>query len=130
METPIVEKRKEISDFTRSVIYDRDGEQCRVCGSTDMLSIHHIVPRSRHRNHDYCNLILVCGMCHHYAEAGKLPFNVHSERDLYHLIPVKAFIHQFNYKEIICKIHSLPIGESLEKEPIAHYKYKDQEIVF
>ena len=43
----------------------RDNNQCRICGTTQRLSVHHI---QRGGPDTYDNLITLCSRCHHHAE--------------------------------------------------------------
>ena len=115
----------------RLAIYDRDGESCRVCGSVAKLEIHHILPRGLGRYHDYCNLILLCSVCHDLVEAGRLPhWNVESKEKLYHISPVKAFSHFMNFTFIKCVTHDLKISDEECQPPIRAYAIKGTEPVF
>ncbi len=42
----------------------RDGGCCRLCGSTDALSMHHVRPRSLGGSDEVKNLATVCLVCH------------------------------------------------------------------
>ncbi len=50
---PIVRKR----------ILDRDGHECRKCGSIQNLHIDHIIPLSRGGREDECNMQVLCRTC-------------------------------------------------------------------
>jgi hypothetical protein len=43
---------------------ERDNYKCSVCGCTDSLVVHHIVPLVMGGNHEYINLITLCEKCH------------------------------------------------------------------
>lgn len=106
-----------IPDSVRLIICDRDGESCRICGSVRNLEIHHIYPRSESRLHDFCNLILLCMICHDAVEDHRLPaWDVHDIEKLYHLSPCKGFSHRFDYKRLKCVIHDLAL-ETRERQP-------------
>lgn len=55
---------------TYSEVMTRDGNQCKKCGSTGKLSVHHIDHSGSHRvksfeaNNDLLNLIVLCDKCH------------------------------------------------------------------
>lgn len=116
------EKQLDIPHLTRQIVYDRDGNSCRVCGSTTKLEIHHIVPRGMGRNHDLCNLILLCAICHDLVEAGKLPHWHHNEEiTLFHISPVKAYMHTFDFSTIICSTHQMPLSLIKHQPPIRAY---------
>lgn len=42
---------------------ERDGK-CRDCGSTENLTVHHLIPRSQSGTNKLCNLITLCRTCH------------------------------------------------------------------
>jgi len=50
----------------RDIIKNRDNNECQLCGSTDNLQPHHILPRSKYPelacNND--NIITLCKTCH------------------------------------------------------------------
>jgi len=48
----------------RLLALKRDGYRCRICGSTERLHVHHIVPLSRGGTHALENLITLCYRCH------------------------------------------------------------------
>ena len=52
-----------VSETVRQAVFDRDGRACKQCGSTDDLSIDHIVPRSKGGSHDESNLQTLCRRC-------------------------------------------------------------------
>jgi len=57
----------------RADIMERDGFRCRVCGSTESLSVHHIVPRKYKDLVSFDidfegNLITLCWRHHHMAD--------------------------------------------------------------
>lgn len=120
----------DVPNRIRSLVIDRDGEQCRICGNTRQLEIHHIVFRSKGRYHDLCNLILLCSFCHDQAEQGGLPeWNKPDKTALYHLSPVKGFSHRFNFNKILCNTHELKISDTQKKPPITAYQYRNQKAV-
>lgn len=55
---------------------DRDGNECRNCGSADQLSVHHIKPYESFEDHEEANklqnLITLCKSCHHQLEWGSI----------------------------------------------------------
>jgi 5-methylcytosine-specific restriction endonuclease McrA len=55
--------RKELSEDVRREVYSRDGYRCVICGSSDQLSIDHIVPVSLGGTHDLENLQTLCIPC-------------------------------------------------------------------
>ena len=46
----------------------RDGHQCRLCGSTDRIQVHHIIPYRYSHSHDLDNLVTLCRSCHSREE--------------------------------------------------------------
>ena len=63
-------KSCEFSQKTRKIIKERDGHCCIFCGSTQMLSIAHLVPRSRSGLGIESNGALLCAQCHFTADQG------------------------------------------------------------
>ena len=51
-----------------------DGDKCRVCGSTNMISAHHIVNKSLGGDDKLSNLITLCFTCHRKVHDGGLDF--------------------------------------------------------
>ena len=47
----------------RAIIYERDGYRCRYCGSTNDLTLDHIVPVSRRGDNSSSNLQTLCRSC-------------------------------------------------------------------
>lgn len=60
----------------RTRIYKRDGHACGYCGSNKLLTLDHIMPRSRGGDNSWTNLVTCCHKCNLYkadrtpAEAG------------------------------------------------------------
>jgi 5-methylcytosine-specific restriction protein A len=49
----------------RAAARKRDGEQCRQCGSTDELEVHHIKPLAEGgAEYELANLTTLCHDCH------------------------------------------------------------------
>lgn len=48
----------------REAILERDNKQCKGCGSTTDLIVHHIWPFRDWGTHDPSNLITLCSKCH------------------------------------------------------------------
>lgn len=60
----MLEEAKGDYQSNREKALNRDGYTCRVCGATENLHVHHVVPlRSGGSNYVY-NLSTVCGSCH------------------------------------------------------------------
>lgn len=47
--------------------YLREGRACAVCGSTENLEIHHMIPIDMGGTNDAANLIVLCRYCHYEA---------------------------------------------------------------
>ena len=45
-------------------INERDGYECKHCGSGNRLAVHHITPLSSYGTNDPDNLITLCYICH------------------------------------------------------------------
>ncbi len=45
-------------------VKSRDGNRCSLCGSTDRLEVHHIIPLSKGGSNSKRNLITLCYSCH------------------------------------------------------------------
>lgn len=52
-----------IAPFDESQVYERDGLQCVYCGSTDDLTLDHIVPLAGGGAHSIDNLTVACQSC-------------------------------------------------------------------
>lgn len=52
-----------VSEKDRQAIFDRDGRKCVECGSTEKLSLDHIIPRSKGGTDQPTNLQTLCGSC-------------------------------------------------------------------
>ena len=48
---------------TRSLIYKRDDHQCQYCGSTEDLTLDHIIPKSKGGGDTWDNLVTCCIKC-------------------------------------------------------------------
>ncbi len=48
----------------RAAVLDRDGHRCQVCGSTQELEVHHVLPVAAGGTDDPSNLQTVCFDCH------------------------------------------------------------------
>ena len=51
-------------NYICAVIKERDDYKCRICGSYDLLEVHHISPWRISRDNSDENLITVCFHCH------------------------------------------------------------------
>jgi 5-methylcytosine-specific restriction endonuclease McrA len=73
--TIVVQKKRRVRLPKRSVqrkVYKRDGRRCCNCGSTERLTIDHIVPRSRGGSNALDNLQVLCHDCNQ-AKGNSLP---------------------------------------------------------
>lgn len=55
--------RPAIPAIVREMVYARDGHACRHCGSTERLSIDHVIPWSKGGAHDESNFQTLCRSC-------------------------------------------------------------------
>lgn len=55
---------KGLNDSEREDILNRDGGKCRMCGSSDDLEVHHIIPVSQGGSKEEDNLCTLCNNCH------------------------------------------------------------------
>jgi 5-methylcytosine-specific restriction endonuclease McrA len=53
---------------TRAAVRQRDGNACTVCGATERLSVHHIVPARQGGSDEMENLTTLCRLHHGLAE--------------------------------------------------------------
>jgi len=49
-----------VNTRTRSKVLKRDGKKCAMCGSDDLVQVHHIIPAASGGSDDYRNLITLC----------------------------------------------------------------------
>jgi 5-methylcytosine-specific restriction endonuclease McrA len=52
----------------RQAARERDGYKCVLCGSTDRIQVHHIVPYRYSHSHELSNLVTLCRSCHSREE--------------------------------------------------------------
>ncbi len=64
-------KRQWIKDSVRQEIYDRDGNACIACGSTQRLTLDHILPYTHGGSDDPENLRTLCRSCNSSRGAGR-----------------------------------------------------------
>lgn len=57
------EHRRTLPAALRAVVFTRDGFSCRRCGSSEQLSVDHIIPVSRAGTDDLDNLQTLCQPC-------------------------------------------------------------------
>jgi 5-methylcytosine-specific restriction endonuclease McrA len=61
-------KRKALSEWSKAV-RDRDGNKCAVCGKTEHLNAHHLIPKERFCQYQFeiSNGIAICSFCHKFS---------------------------------------------------------------
>ena len=59
----IMVRRAVISEETRNAVYEQDGYKCRQCGSTERLTVDHIIPFSKGGKTEYDNFQTLCFIC-------------------------------------------------------------------
>ena len=52
----------------RRAARERDGHKCVLCGSTDRIQVHHIIPYRYSQSHNLDNLVTLCRSCHSREE--------------------------------------------------------------
>lgn len=62
-----IRRSSSLEPETHEKVFMRDGNECRRCGATDNLEIHHIVPASRGGRSEMENLATLCKDCHNDA---------------------------------------------------------------
>lgn len=77
----------------RHRIFRRDGYQCAYCGSTNELTIDHIVPRSKAGRNTWTNLVSCCFRCN-LKKGDKTPEEAHMQLRVKPTEP--EFIHDHN----------------------------------
>jgi 5-methylcytosine-specific restriction endonuclease McrA len=60
-----------VSTAKRRYIRQRDGEQCRYCGTSATLHVHHVRYRSEGGGHEEENLLTLCLRCHDRVHSNK-----------------------------------------------------------
>lgn len=63
-----IERRKLLSKWSLS-IRERDGWLCQVCGATERLQAHHLLPKLKYKEYiyDLYNGITLCSRCHMFG---------------------------------------------------------------
>ena len=66
-------RRITVSKETYSFVIERDKYSCRLCGSTNWISLHHILYRSERRDliNNVDNCIMLCENCHRKVHSNK-----------------------------------------------------------
>lgn len=54
----------ELTKQVKDVIIKRDGGKCRKCGTTQYLTVDHILPKCEGGTNDFSNLETLCRVCH------------------------------------------------------------------
>jgi 5-methylcytosine-specific restriction endonuclease McrA len=75
----------------RLAAIERDGGRCLVCGASDGLTVHHLIPHHIVRRHRLENLRTLCEPCHFATEQldllalyiGWLPYLIKDRRTYY-----------------------------------------------
>jgi 5-methylcytosine-specific restriction endonuclease McrA len=92
-----IEKEKDM-DFS-DIIKIRDGHKCVICGRSDHLNTHHIIPReNRATRHDLMNGITLCVLHHKFS----LEISPHKNAFEFFLWLKKNRPEQFNYLLPFC----------------------------
>jgi 5-methylcytosine-specific restriction endonuclease McrA len=63
---------KNIPEKIREEVLARDQYQCVRCGSTESLTLHHILFRGQGGDHSAENLVTLCFWCHRKLHDGKV----------------------------------------------------------
>ena len=59
----------------RPLVFERDGHKCRLCETSEDLTIHHVLPVSRypHLKNKTGNMMVLCHTCHSRVHSGNIP---------------------------------------------------------
>lgn len=71
------ERPERIPEAVRYAVFERDNEQCQVCGTSNALHLHHVWYRSQGGSHHQSNLVTVCFRCHERVHRGDLDIQMH-----------------------------------------------------
>jgi hypothetical protein len=69
--SPLPRRDLDISKFVRTAIYRRDGNACRWCGSSEQLTLDHVIPQAAGGSDATDNLQTLCRSCN--ASKGSRP---------------------------------------------------------
>lgn len=58
-----ISRRPKITKYERDRVIKRDGRLCSKCGSTEKLSVDHVIPVTRGGTNDLGNLVILCKPC-------------------------------------------------------------------
>lgn len=54
-----------VTKDTYLYVYTRDKGKCVICGSNELIQLHHINGRSKTKTNDINNCVILCNNCHH-----------------------------------------------------------------
>lgn len=70
---------KQLDLYWQKSVRERDGNKCVICGSTEKLNVHHIIPRENaFFRHEQANGIVLCVLHHRFSfeiSPHQAPFN-------------------------------------------------------
>jgi len=58
--------------IARSAVMERDSNKCQLCGSTELLEVHHVMPRHLGGSDHPFNLVTLCRFCHDRVHANSI----------------------------------------------------------
>jgi 5-methylcytosine-specific restriction endonuclease McrA len=70
LKSPRVKLNSEAYRILHRSILERDAWRCQMCGSMQLLQVHHINFRSRSGDDTEANLITLCAECHAQVHCG------------------------------------------------------------
>jgi transposase len=94
------ERRSHIARKWRGLVLERDDFNCQVCGSSDKLHVHHILPFKNYpqRRWDLNNGVTLCVLCHEKAHNRQFPDwltgrvkEPNSKKDIVEVVEQKKF---------------------------------------
>lgn len=70
---------KELEDLWKAKCVETYPLKCEVCGSREVLSFHHFIPKSRSTalRYDLVNGVCLCHKCHYIVHFSKEPTEIH-----------------------------------------------------
>ena len=90
-----------LREWSRAV-RDRDGNKCFMCGSTDYLQAHHILPKHGWKDYrlDLQNGITLCAKCHSFGK-----WSVHKGASLFFFLKLMIYrpLQFAHLKDIVLK---------------------------
>lgn len=108
----------------RNLIFTRDGNKCRECGSTELLCLDHIVPKPRFQLHSTDNLRTLCLKCNFRKQTRILP--------LEELLSIYSDIYEANERfdeEEIAEMNTV-LHEYFTQPPKKQRRKKDETYVW